>query len=137
MVNILGAPGNTRNGKNRFGLMSSRLRRLLAENCPPPRRPGRSVHQDNTPGEGSTYFKFAVGIPVLDEVLSDLKQRFGKDQLTISKLLTLSPAILISKTPEEVQEDLKEGLNHFSKVDFIEIVSADYLSHESKFSVLS
>ena len=81
----------------------------------PPRRPCRSIHRDNTPGEGSTYFKRAVGIPVVDEILSDLKQRFGKDQLTISKLLTLNPEILVSKTPEEIQEDLGEGLQHFSK----------------------
>ena len=52
---------------------------------------------------------------MVDEILSDLKQRFGKDQLTISKLLTLNPEILVSKTPEEIQEDLGEGLLHFSK----------------------
>ena len=91
---------------------------VAEEDLLPPRRAERQVHRANPPGDlsPSDFYKITIGVPAIDRVINDLGSRFGHDQLKISKLLSLSPPVLITKTVTELRHDFDEVLKHFSSI---------------------
>ena len=54
---------------------------LRAQRCIP-----RQTMMANISGSDEDFFKISIGIKMLDFVISDLKTRFGPDQLMVSKM---------------------------------------------------
>ena len=79
----------------------------------PPRRCGRQTLRANILGDASEYFKIVIGIEVLNTIVNDLRDRFGDDQLTISKMLVLNPSNLVKMPMAVIQENLEEVVQHF------------------------
>ena len=79
----------------------------------PPRRCGRQTLSANILGDAREYFKIVIGIEVLNTIVNDLRDRFGDDQLTISKLLVLNPSNLVKMPMAVIQENLEEVVQHF------------------------
>ena len=80
-----------------------------------PRRVGRQQHRANLDVPVEEYFRIEIGAKLLDFVSTDLSSRFGKEQVMVSKMLSMKPAYLKEKTPEAVWSDLKEVISHFEK----------------------
>ena len=80
----------------------------------PPRRSARQVHGNNVEGSASDYFRISVAKPVLAHVLADLRDRFGKEQLLIAKLIYLSPKKMRLESIDTVIRNLEEFVNNFS-----------------------
>ena len=79
----------------------------------PPRRCGRQTLRANILGDAREYFKIVIGIEVLNTIVNDLRDRFGDDQLTISKMLVLNPSNLVKMPMAVIQENLEEVVQHF------------------------
>ena len=60
------------------------------------------------------YYKVDFGINFLDHVISNLKTRFGADQIAISKLLYLVPVHFMGKDPKYISEQLESVTKIYS-----------------------
>ena len=63
---------------------------------------GRASTGCRTPSTGCRICQGVVGV-----------SRFGKEQVMVSKMLSMKPAYLKEKTPEAVWSDLKGVISHF------------------------
>ena len=82
-----------------------------------PRRCGRMTHKNNTPGDTpEEFFRRSVGVPLLDGIIEAMNRRFGPEQKRVSKLLILSPEILIKCDESELKSFPTKIPNHFLKV---------------------
>jgi hypothetical protein len=60
-----------------------------------PRTCGRQQHRANAPADDvETYYRKNLTIPVIDQLLTSLKDRFGEPQLLVTNALHLVPAII-------------------------------------------
>lgn len=69
-----------------------------------PRRAGKQIHRDNTEGDTpEIYFRRTIHIPLLDNVIEDLKCRFSDEVLQLFNF-----SFLFSSAMSELEEqDLK------------------------------
>ena len=62
-----------------------------------PRIAGRQCHRENVEHVSTEeYYRRTVVIPSLDNLLEQLRERFGNTQIIASKLMNLVPSILCS-----------------------------------------
>ncbi len=63
-----------------------------------PRRYARQGHRDNHPGETpEAYYRQAVAIPLLDSIITELKDRFSEQQRVIRGAIMLIPSVLVTQ----------------------------------------
>ena len=76
-----------------------------------PRTTGRQIHRDNVEhASAEEYFRRTVVIPFLDNLLEQLRERFGSTQMMASKLMCLVPSVICSV----------DNVNYKSLVEFYE-----------------
>ena len=74
-----------------------------------PRTCGRQIHRSNVPAQTpSEFYRRTVTIPMLDHILSEIESRFSAHQKTALLGLYLIPSLLVSKTLEEVTDELTQ-----------------------------
>ena len=86
---------------------------IVKTDITPPRRCSKQTIRANVPGDSREYFKVVIGIPVLNIIISDLRDRFGEGQLMISKMLVLNPKNLLDMDIARIRESLEQVVQHF------------------------
>ena len=62
-----------------------------------PRRVGRQTHRNNIPGDSAeVYYKRALAIPFIDNVIEQLENRFNKESRNCAELLLLAPSLTVT-----------------------------------------
>ena len=92
---------------NQIWPRASEIANVIGSTLQAPRRVLNQTMRSNVPGDDRDYFKISIGIKLLDFITSDLRTRFGKEQLMIARLLSLKPVVLKDKTPEVAWSDLE------------------------------
>jgi len=89
-----------------FGQLFSEIKELAAAldtNIEMPRLAGRQTFRDNTQSQSvEAYYKISVYIPLLDNVITDLKSRLSKDTMALFNLKVFMPKCDFS------EEDVKK-----------------------------
>lgn len=81
-----------------------------------PRTVGRQVHRSNYPLQSKSmedYYRVSVFIPLLDNILLDLKTRFSSKVLDIFQLPILLPKVIVNSTLEEINDSAQSLVNKF------------------------
>ena len=66
---------------NQIWPRASKIAEVIGSTLQAPRRVPRQTMRSNVPGDDINYFKVSIGIKMLDFITSDLRTRFGKEQL--------------------------------------------------------
>ena len=62
-----------------------------------PRRVGRQTHRNNVPDDSAeVYYKRALAIPFIDNIIEQLENRFNKESRNCAELLLLAPSLTVT-----------------------------------------
>lgn len=95
----------------------------LEINITVPRTAKRQTHRSNTPASNPVeYYRRVLYIPILDNVLEDLRMRFrSKKNSTILLLMKLVPISIINMSPEMCDKLINSITENFSVLEINQI----------------
>ena len=81
-----------------------------------PRRCSKQTHRSNMPADTpSEYYCWTITIPLLDHLLSQMKNRSGKHQKSALLGLAIVPSVLVSLSPEETNANICQLAEQYSE----------------------
>ena len=70
-----------------------------------PRTTGRQCHRENTEHDSvEEYYRRCIVLPLLDNLIQQMNERFSQTQITASKLLHLIPSIVCTHSEISLEE---------------------------------
>ncbi|XP_039298901.1 52 kDa repressor of the inhibitor of the protein kinase-like [Nilaparvata lugens] len=82
-----------------------------------PRLCGRQTQRSNHPSATTEeYFRLTVYVPVLDNIIQDLKTRFTSDVLNVFHLPLLLPEGIVNTSVQDMQKSIDPIMNRFGSI---------------------
>ena len=113
------------NSTEEFALIFDEVKRRASQigvELAVPQLVGRQIHRANTPADNpQEYFRRTIMIPVLDNMITELEERFSEQQCKVVQLLNLVPVCIAyagfkTKVPEKLKDLIMIYIIHYTRV---------------------